>query len=260
MDGNPVGPARRLRRPCLAFCLCVILSLPLAACVVSPVAVQVDAQPLSTHSPCGGSFVEHELPHVTGTAFERVTYFASNGAGAGHRRSGRRRRRGLRARQPAGTQPHLLEPGRHGVPAAGAVRRQPASGGPGGRGRRQPAGHHGHQPQRQRAGVAQRRRYGGRIPLPNRPAAPSACPAWKAMPTPCSGRTWTGTATWTSSPVPTTPPWKSKSAAGRWTPATWAALFVYMQGDNGRFEAERLASRAQALAPAPAGRGWRRPA
>ncbi len=81
MDGNSVGPARRLWRLCLAFCLCVILSLPLAACVVSPVAIQVDVQPLPAHSPCGGSFVEHELPHVTGTAFERVTYFASNGAG-----------------------------------------------------------------------------------------------------------------------------------------------------------------------------------
>ncbi len=31
--------------------------------------------------PCTGSFVEHKLPHVTGTAFERVTYFTSNGAG-----------------------------------------------------------------------------------------------------------------------------------------------------------------------------------
>ena len=31
--------------------------------------------------PCTGSFVEHELPHVTGAAFERVTYFTSNGAG-----------------------------------------------------------------------------------------------------------------------------------------------------------------------------------
>ena len=31
--------------------------------------------------PCTGSFAEHELPHVTGTAFERVTYFTSNGAG-----------------------------------------------------------------------------------------------------------------------------------------------------------------------------------
>lgn len=30
---------------------------------------------------CAGSFVEHKLPHVTGTAFERVTYFTSNGAG-----------------------------------------------------------------------------------------------------------------------------------------------------------------------------------
>ncbi len=78
MDGNPVGSARRL---CLAFCLCVILSLPLAACVVSPVAVRVDMRPLSVHAPCSGSFIEHELPHVTGTTFERVTYFASNGAG-----------------------------------------------------------------------------------------------------------------------------------------------------------------------------------
>ena len=31
--------------------------------------------------PCTGGFVEHKLPHVTGTAFERVTYFTSNGAG-----------------------------------------------------------------------------------------------------------------------------------------------------------------------------------
>ncbi len=31
--------------------------------------------------PCTGSFVAHELPHNTGTAFERVTYFTSNGAG-----------------------------------------------------------------------------------------------------------------------------------------------------------------------------------
>lgn len=30
---------------------------------------------------CSGHFVEHTLPHVTGTAFERVTYFTSNGAG-----------------------------------------------------------------------------------------------------------------------------------------------------------------------------------
>ncbi|MDE0429966.1 MAG: CRTAC1 family protein [Caldilineaceae bacterium] len=30
---------------------------------------------------CSGHFVEHKLPHVTGTAFERVTYFTSNGAG-----------------------------------------------------------------------------------------------------------------------------------------------------------------------------------
>lgn len=30
---------------------------------------------------CTGHFVEHTLPHVTGTAFERVTYFTSNGAG-----------------------------------------------------------------------------------------------------------------------------------------------------------------------------------
>ena len=32
-------------------------------------------------SDCSGQFVEHQLPHVTGTAFERVTYFTSNGAG-----------------------------------------------------------------------------------------------------------------------------------------------------------------------------------
>lgn len=32
-------------------------------------------------SPCVGSFVEHQLPHETGTAFERVAYFTSNGAG-----------------------------------------------------------------------------------------------------------------------------------------------------------------------------------
>ncbi len=32
-------------------------------------------------SRCSGQFVEHQLPHVTGTAFERVTYFTSNGAG-----------------------------------------------------------------------------------------------------------------------------------------------------------------------------------
>ncbi|MDE0632965.1 MAG: CRTAC1 family protein [Caldilineaceae bacterium] len=30
---------------------------------------------------CTGSFAEHALPHVTGAAFERVTYFTSNGAG-----------------------------------------------------------------------------------------------------------------------------------------------------------------------------------
>ena len=30
---------------------------------------------------CSGHFVEHTLPHVTGTVFERVTYFTSNGAG-----------------------------------------------------------------------------------------------------------------------------------------------------------------------------------
>ena len=40
-------------------------------------ATQNGAQPPS----CTGSFVEHLLPHVTGTAFERVTYFTSNGAG-----------------------------------------------------------------------------------------------------------------------------------------------------------------------------------
>ena len=38
--------------------------------------------PAATQSrPCTGSFVEHQLPHVTGTAFDRVTYFTSNGAG-----------------------------------------------------------------------------------------------------------------------------------------------------------------------------------
>ena len=39
------------------------------------------AQSASQSRPCSGSFVEHALPHVTGTAFERVTYFTSNGAG-----------------------------------------------------------------------------------------------------------------------------------------------------------------------------------
>ena len=81
MNVHPVGSTQRLQRTCLVFCLCLMLSLPLAACVVSPVAVQVDARPLPAHAACSGSFVEHELPHVTGTAFERVTYFASNGAG-----------------------------------------------------------------------------------------------------------------------------------------------------------------------------------
>ena len=78
---HPIGSTQRLRRSCLVFCLCLMLSLPLAACVVSPVAVQVDARPLPAHAACSGAFVEHELPHITGTAFERVTYFASNGAG-----------------------------------------------------------------------------------------------------------------------------------------------------------------------------------
>ncbi len=31
--------------------------------------------------PCTGAFIAHELPHNTGTAFDRVTYFTSNGAG-----------------------------------------------------------------------------------------------------------------------------------------------------------------------------------
>ncbi len=31
--------------------------------------------------PCAGNFHEHQLPHVTGTTFERVAYFTSNGAG-----------------------------------------------------------------------------------------------------------------------------------------------------------------------------------
>ena len=39
------------------------------------------AQSGAQSRPCTGSFAEHELPHVTGTAFERVTYFTSNGAG-----------------------------------------------------------------------------------------------------------------------------------------------------------------------------------
>ena len=39
------------------------------------------AQTGAQSRPCTGSFVEHELPHITGTAFERVAYFTSNGAG-----------------------------------------------------------------------------------------------------------------------------------------------------------------------------------
>ncbi len=39
------------------------------------------AQTGAQSRPCTGSFVEHQLPHITGTAFERVTYFTSNGAG-----------------------------------------------------------------------------------------------------------------------------------------------------------------------------------
>ncbi|MDE0080315.1 MAG: CRTAC1 family protein [Caldilineaceae bacterium] len=39
------------------------------------------AQSGAQSRPCTGSFAEHELPHVTGIAFERVTYFTSNGAG-----------------------------------------------------------------------------------------------------------------------------------------------------------------------------------
>ncbi|MDE0143620.1 MAG: CRTAC1 family protein [Caldilineaceae bacterium] len=39
------------------------------------------AQSGAQSRPCTGGFVEHKLPHVTGTAFERVTYFTSNGAG-----------------------------------------------------------------------------------------------------------------------------------------------------------------------------------
>ncbi len=34
-----------------------------------------------TSARCSGHFAEHTLPHITGTAFERVTYFTSNGAG-----------------------------------------------------------------------------------------------------------------------------------------------------------------------------------
>ncbi len=34
-----------------------------------------------TSARCSGHFVEHTVPHITGTAFERVTYFTSNGAG-----------------------------------------------------------------------------------------------------------------------------------------------------------------------------------
>ncbi len=71
----------RCRRIGLACALCLLLVQGLAACVVSPVPVQVTSQPLTTPPRCSGHFVEHPLPHITGTAFERVTYFASNGAG-----------------------------------------------------------------------------------------------------------------------------------------------------------------------------------
>ena len=54
--------------------------------------LHIDVRPLSRQAaagepsnaeprPCTGSFVEHELPHVTGTTFERISYFTSNGAG-----------------------------------------------------------------------------------------------------------------------------------------------------------------------------------
>ena len=65
---------------------------PSAPSIQQTASLQVNALPLISGSkgavqtgtrtrPCAGSFVEHELPHVTGTAFERVTYFTSNGAG-----------------------------------------------------------------------------------------------------------------------------------------------------------------------------------
>ncbi len=79
MIGNTRG--KRHRRCGLAVLLCLILTQILAACVVSPVPVRVTSQPLSPPSGCSGHFVEHPLPHTTGTAFARVTYFASNGAG-----------------------------------------------------------------------------------------------------------------------------------------------------------------------------------
>ncbi len=68
------------RGVCSALLPCLILTLVLAACVPS-LSVHVVSQPLSPLPRCSGRFVEHPLPHVTGTAFERVTYFASNGAG-----------------------------------------------------------------------------------------------------------------------------------------------------------------------------------
>ena len=58
----------------------LLLALGLAACVPHA-AVDATSSPLKTDAPCSGQFVEHPLPHVTGTAFERITYFASNGAG-----------------------------------------------------------------------------------------------------------------------------------------------------------------------------------
>ncbi len=80
---------RRGRRPCAAFLLlpCLIAPLFITACVLPPAVEETSlsyhfvSQPLSTPPHCSGRFVEHQLPHVTGTAFEQITYFASNGAG-----------------------------------------------------------------------------------------------------------------------------------------------------------------------------------
>lgn len=60
--------------------LYLVLAPVLTACI-PPVPIRVTSEPLSTPLRCSGHFVEHPLPHTTGTAFERVTYFASNGAG-----------------------------------------------------------------------------------------------------------------------------------------------------------------------------------
>ena len=76
----------------LSSCSAGLASDPLTPSLRQPARVQVITVPLISRSeggaqtgtqlrPCTGSFVEHELPHVTGTAFERVTYFTSNGAG-----------------------------------------------------------------------------------------------------------------------------------------------------------------------------------